>query len=531
MMNRMRKTLALAVAALAVAASVAGIAGAGSASAATSPTVSTANGEVQGTVTAANRVFLGIPYAAAPAGNLRWEPPQPAANWSGVLNATQPGPECAQVEELSGNTLAGSEDCLNLNVYTPVSSSPAPLPVMIFIPGGGYVFGSNNDVNPSVLAAKEKMIVVTINYRLGALGYLDLPSLSSENAAAAGNFGLLDQQAAMKWVQANIANFGGNPSRVTIAGESAGGASVLANVISPTAAGLFQSAIVESGAGTGFTTQAAAQAQGAAFAANVGCTNPATQLACLRALPVDTILSNELDNAPPILLASDMIWSPTAGGADLPNLPAAAFASGSYNKVPILQGTNHDEWRLFAGVQMLQGDVLTASSYVGLMDYLFGPRAASVLAVYPSSNYTSPDAAYAAVATDEGFVCSARTIDRAVSQTVPVYTYEFNDPNAPEVLFTVPGFPLGAYHTAELLYVFPTAGFPGFTTAQVALSNQIMNYWGNFVAHDTPNPGPPTWLPYNNFSDWFMSLAPSNTGMISTFSAEHNCSFWASFGV
>ncbi|HEY6786579.1 MAG TPA: carboxylesterase family protein [Trebonia sp.] len=529
-MNLMRKTLALAVAALAVAASVAGIAGAGSAGAATSPTVSTANGEVQGTVTADNRVFLGIPYAAPPTGNLRWEPPQPAADWSGVLNATQPGPECAQVEELSGDTLAGSENCLNLNVYTPVSSSPATLPVMIFIPGGGYVFGSNNTVNPSVLAATEHMIVVTINYRLGALGFLDLPSLSSENAAAAGNFGLLDQQAAMKWVQANIANFGGDPSRVTIAGESTGGASVLANMISPTAAGLFHGAIVESGAGTGFTTQAAAQAQGAAFAASVGCTNPATQLACLRALPMDTILSNELDNAPPILLPTDMVWSPTVGGSDLPNMPAAAFASGSYNKVPILQGTNHDEWRLFAGVQMLQGDVLTASSYVGLMDYLFGSRAASVLAVYPSSNYSSPDAAYAAVATDEGFVCHARTIDQAVSQTVPVYAYEFNDPNAPEP-FTVPGFPLGAYHTAELLYVFPTAGFPGFTAAQVALSDQIMTYWGDFVAYSTPNPGPPTWLPYNNVSDWFMSLAPSNTGMISTFSAEHNCSFWASFGV
>jgi para-nitrobenzyl esterase len=491
--------------------------------------VDTDKGVVQGLVTSGNRTFLGIPYAAPPIGALRWKAPAPAAAWPGIREATTPGNKCAQVEELAGGTVEGSEDCLNLNVYTPDPRPPVSLPVLVFIPGGGYVFGSNTDVDPSVLAQTENIIVVTINYRLGAFGYLDLPALTAEDPAAAGNFGLLDQQAALKWVHSNIANFGGDPGRTTLSGESAGGAAVWAQLISPTAADLFQHAIVESGAGVGFTTQTAAEGQGALLAANLGCTDPTTELACLRNTDPTTVLGKELLGAPPLLMPADMAWAPTVGGSTLPQAPAAALAAGAYNKVPILQGTNHDEWRLFTALSKL---TLTDASYTSLIGHLFGPRAGEVLAAYPSSAYADPTLAYDAVATDAGFVCPARTDDRAVAATVPTYTYEFDDVNAPAPPFLPPGTVLGAYHTAELQYVFPRAGFPGLSPAQVTLSKEIMRYWAAFAAHGTPiTAGLPTWTPYIAVTDQFLSLSPSATTPIGTFSGDHHCAFWATFGI
>ncbi|GAA2011580.1 carboxylesterase/lipase family protein [Catenulispora yoronensis] len=490
--------------------------------------VTTDKGVVQGTVAAGNRTFLGIPYAAPPTGALRWKAPAPAAPWTGVRAATAPGNKCAQVEELAGGAVEGSEDCLNLNVYTPDPQPLGKLPVIVFIPGGGYVFGSDNDVDPRALARTENVIVVTVNYRLGALGYLHTPALAAEDSAAAGNFGLLDQQAALKWVRGNIAGFGGDPARTTLSGESAGGAAVWAQVVSPTAAGLFQRAIVESGAGVGFTNQAAADAQGALLATNLGCPADATQLACLRATDVTAILGKELAGAPPILLPSNMAWAPTVGGSALPQTPAAAFANGAYNRVPILQGSNHDEWRLFTTLSGLQ---LTDASYKGLVGRLFGARAPEVLAQYPDSAYATPTQAYDAIATDEGFVCPARTADRAIAGTVPVYAYEFNDTSAPTPPFLPPGLALGAFHTAELQYVFPRPGFPGMSAAQIALSKEMMAYWADFAAHGTPiTAGQPIWTPYVPVVDQFLSLSPTATAPISTFAADHHCSFWATFG-
>jgi len=531
MVSGMRKAAVAAAAAVAVA--ITGFASAGTASADAGTIVVTDRGVVQGAISGGNRTFLGIPYAAPPTGNLRWRPPAPAAPWFGIRNATTPGNKCAQVEFLFGGALKGVEDCLNLNVYEPANASPASrLPVMIFIHGGGYVFGSNTDIDPSTLARTQNMVVVTINYRLGAFGYLAVPGLTAENRDSSGNFGLLDQQAGMRWVQRNITQFGGDITRTTVAGESAGGAAVLANVISPTAAGLFQKAVVESGAGVGFTTLPKAEAQGTMFAGNVGCADPANQVACLRGVDTTTILNNELVGAPPLLLPSAMAWSPTVGGNILPKAPADAFASGNYSKVPLLQGTNHDEWRLFAAGMINAGKALTPESYVGLTYQLFGPRAPEVLANCPAAAYSSPTAAYSAYVSDLGFICSARTVDRAVSKDAATYAYEFNDTNAPPPPpLIIPGFPLGAYHTAELLYVFQRPGAPGLNPAQVALSNQIMTYWGNFAKRSNPNgSGLPTWQPYTNSSDRFLSLAPGDTKMIDTFAADHKCSFWATFG-
>src|SRR5580693_3890236 len=213
----------------------------------TTPIVPTSDGAVRGTTAGAVDEFLGIPYAAPPIGHLRWRPPQPPARWRGVRDATQFGPSCPQAASAFSPPGPFSEDCLYLNVSTPTLRPGASRPVLVWIHGGGFTQDSGRNYDPATLAA-DGIVVVTINYRLGALGFLAHPALASRPGGPAGNYGLMDQQAALRWVQANISRFGGNPRNVTIAGESAGGLSVLAQLVSRGSRGLFQRAIVQSGA-------------------------------------------------------------------------------------------------------------------------------------------------------------------------------------------------------------------------------------------------------------------------------------------
>jgi para-nitrobenzyl esterase len=264
---------------------------AGAGGAVASPTSSAANpimridgGLVRGADAAGVRSFLGLPYAAPPTGNLRWRPPQPAAAWSGVRDATKFGPSCPQAT--MGNPFLPpgpiSEDCLYLNVYTPAARPGANRPVLVWIHGGGLVQDGARNYDGTKLAA-DGTVVVTINYRLGALGFLAHPALASRPGGAAGNYGLMDQQAALRWVQRNIAQFGGDPRNVTIAGQSAGGLSVLAQMVSPGARGLFQRAIVQSGTfALNQQPLATAEAAGETFAKNAGCQDQTA--ACLRAV-------------------------------------------------------------------------------------------------------------------------------------------------------------------------------------------------------------------------------------------------------
>src|SRR5690349_12859070 len=254
------------------------------------PVVGTTNGPVRGLASGAVDEFLGIPYAAPPVGALRWRPPQPAARWSGVRDATQFAPHCPQPPTPFGQA-STSEDCLFLNVFTPSREGNAShRPVMVWIHGGALVTGESNDYIPTKLV-EDGVTVVTINYRLGALGFLAHPALADANGQS-GDYGLMDQQAALRWVQRNIASFGGDPRNVTIFGESAGGLSVLSQVASPQARGLFERAIAESGSYN--LTQASlssAEAAGEAFAATAGCTSQTA--ACPRSLPVSAILASE----------------------------------------------------------------------------------------------------------------------------------------------------------------------------------------------------------------------------------------------
>src|SRR5215470_11155358 len=287
--NRIRCILAVAV----LASVVAGAPTRASA-APKSPVVATDKGPVRGVTIGKVQAFLGIPYAAAPIGALRWRPPQEHAGWQGVLDASEFGAHCPQVATPYGKP-STTEDCLFLNVFTPDKTNhgrPHLLPVMFWIHGGGLVVGLSDGYDPTKLVAQD-VLVVTINYRLGELGFLAHAALAAESpTGAAGNYGLMDQQAAMRWVRRNIRAFGGDPDNVTIFGESAGGLSVHSQLASPLAAGLFHKAIVESGAYSLVQPSlSAAEAAGAAFATSAGCADPST--ACLRSLPVATILAHQ----------------------------------------------------------------------------------------------------------------------------------------------------------------------------------------------------------------------------------------------
>jgi para-nitrobenzyl esterase len=494
--------------------------------------VRTRDGRVRGLYNDAAREFLGIPYAAPPEGALRWRPPQPARPWTGIRNARMPGHNCAQTGSLATGVPVTSdfEDCLSVNVYTPKHQSDRrPLPVMVWIYGGGFTGGAGSIYDGKIIAPKSNVVLVTINYRVNAFGFLALPSLDTDSADhSSGDYGLMDQQAALRWVQANAGAFGGDPHNVTIFGESAGGASVCANMASPTARGLFERAIAESGCIFLSQTKEQAEANGAKFAAALGCTSPATAAACLRAKPVPEILT----------AAGAFSWGPVTGGQTLPLSPLAAFQRGQYTHVPLIQGTNQDEGRFFVGFEfdIAQGHPMTPGQYPQVLAAQFGTSdAKKILAGYPLTDYTSPDLAYAAVLTDSEFSCPAVLTDSLTARS-GVYAYEFSDPNPPNDFGIHFSFPLGAAHSTELQYVFQRIPFldtiPPFTNAQLALSNLMIGYWTRFAATGNPNGSPakvPFWPRWTGSTGPIQELVPGITApeSFATFSAFHKCGFWA----
>jgi para-nitrobenzyl esterase len=501
------------------------------ASAAFAPFAVSESGFLTGKTVSGVNEFVGIPYAKPPVGALRWTPPQNYGFFKGlVLNATTFGSACTQ----GGG---GSENCLFLNVYTPqnvlledlIQDRGRGLPVMVWIHGGSLTSGAGSIYDPSQLA-KKGVIVVTINYRLGLLGFFANSAIDAEGHEN-GNYGFMDQQFALKWVQHNIAGFGGDPRRVTIFGESAGGQSVYANIASPTAKGLFHGAISESGSYASFADYLEnivplAQAEtvgdppqfaaGNAIATDLGCSTSA----CLRALSATSIIA----------LNAGTIY-PFIDGTLLTQSLGASFASGEFNQVPLISGTNHDEWRIFVAGETDGGALLA-----NLADYDFAVTALWSSALAPIVEILYPDGppandvngpeALGASGTDGIFACPARTADQELSQFVPTYTYEFNDENAPEEPFPGLTFPLGAYHGSELSYLFVLGGTPApFTPQQQQLSAAMSTYWTQFAKNLNPNtPSLATWAPYSTTTDVFQSLIPPTPVAESTFDAEHNCS-------
>ncbi|MDQ1012486.1 para-nitrobenzyl esterase [Streptomyces sp. V4I23] len=486
------------------------------------------------------RVFQGIPFAAPPTGELRWRPPQPAARWSGVRDATEPADPCPQLPLTllpdggpvlpgeSNRTGSTTEDCLYLNVWTPARTGGRPLPVLVWLHGGGNVYGAGSDYDGAALAARG-VVVVTVNYRLGALGFLAHPALSAESADhASGDYGLMDQQAALRWVRRNIGAFGGDRNRVTLGGQSAGSADTCLHIASPTAKGLFHRAIQQSGscaADGGLTplTLDAAERKGSDFAASVGCTYPTTAAACLRAVPTTELIRATGTGA-------SSLWGPNTGPRVLPRPPHEAWAEGRVNAVPTLSGNTHDEYRYFTAlyVDLLGGGPLTPASYAALIRLQHGDRAAAVLDTYPAPAYPSPNLAYSAVGTDQRFACPARADSRLYSTRAAVYAYEFHDPQAPPFI-PAPHTPQGAFHASELAYLFPTDALPPLNPAQRRLSATMTAYWARFTATGDPNaPGTPRWPRYTADGDRVQVLAPDRVGPTTGFAADHHCAFWQS---
>jgi para-nitrobenzyl esterase len=442
-----------------------------------------------------------------------------------VRDATTFGAHCPQQPSPFG-IASTSEDCLFLNVVAPASSGeelPGRAPVMVWIHGGALVVGESDDYDPGPLVARG-VVVVTVNYRLGALGFLAHPALAAESPrGSSGNFGLLDQQAALRWVQRNIREIGGDPENVTIFGESAGGLSVHAQLVSPLAHGLFARAIDESGAYMpSQPSLATAEVAGSAFASGAGCASQTA--ACLRGLPVATILAKQ----------TGATTSPNVDGVVLPSTILAALQSGGFNRVPVIEGTNRDEWRLFvAEAEVVTHTPLSAAAYVPAIAATLRvpiPVATALAAAYPLSAFSSPSVALGAVGTDAIFACNARTFTGLLSRRVSTYQYEFDDPGAPMRFFPPVSFPAGAYHAAEIQYLFdllhtPVAS-PGLSVDQRRLSRTMVSYWTRFARTGNPNSErTPEW-PRSGAAQQFQALVPGTSATATGFGAEHRCSLF-----
>jgi para-nitrobenzyl esterase len=488
--------------------------------------VRTSVGLLRGLVAPDYRLFQGIPYAAPPVGPLRWQPPQPAPAWPGMLDASKPGPQCMQDTGHPHTGKPTSEDCLTLNVWTPAPGQvTGKQPVMVWIHGGGFVNGSGDIYYSRWLAAKGRIVVVTINYRLGALGFLAHPSLGSPEGI--GDYGLADQQAALRWVRDHIADFGGDPAKVTIAGESAGGMSVCDHLVAPGSAGLFRAAIIQSAPCQAQAGLVAAQRASLQYAVEAGCPDPATAAVCLRALPATALTS-------PLWYShigdSDAVSGPVIGTATVPVGPVAAFAAGRAARVPVLIGTNHDEFTLFTGLRYLRlGRGVGPAEYPGMLMDIFGADGRAVLTHYPPDRYGGDvSLAYSAAATDGVFACVTDRMAGALGRRAPVYAYEFDDPHAPapDPLRHTP-FPVGASHSLELRYLFNVGGAPPLDSGQRVLSEQMIQYWSQFVTKGAPEAaGQPAWPVMAGRSGPWMSLRPDGAKVITTFGESHQCSFW-----
>ena len=526
-LRRGRRAAIFAVSAVTVAATALGVGAAGAAaspgSGPANPIVHVDGGLVRGAGAAGVDSFLGLPYAAPPTGNLRWRPPR-RRGLGGVRDATTFGPSCPQAPSPFAPPGPFSEDCLYLNVYTPAArSSFGGRPVLVWIHGGGLEQDGARNYDGTKLAA-DGTVVVTINYRLGALGFLAHPALASRPGGSAGNYGLMDQQAALRWVQRNIARFGGDPDNVTIAGQSAGGLSVLAQLVSPGARGLFQRAIVESGTfALNQQPLATAEAAGETFATAVGC--PDQTAACLRNAPVSDLVAKFGVEIPGVV-----------DGSVLTQPIGTALARGQFARVPVINGITHDEELLFVdglkltvsqGTNMPLAAPLDGSSanYQADIAQALGvsaERAAAIAAEYPLSAYpTRPDEVFSLLVSDASFACPALQVDRwTAARGVPTYAYQFNDDKAP-------GFGLGqATHGAELPYLFDLPNTPvTLDPDQQALAASMRADWASFAGTGDPSSRALPWPSFNGTR--VLSLVPLQSQVTTDFATAHHCSFWA----
>ncbi|NAS26328.1 carboxylesterase family protein [Herbidospora sp. NEAU-GS84] len=500
--------------------------------------VRTAQGAVRGTVAADHRSFRGIPYAEPVDRTLRWRSPQPMEPWKGVRDARKPARGCAQPQGLPMDRPSDAEDCLYLNVTTPAQHPDGPLkPVVVWLHGGHFFLGQGDTWGGRTMAVQGDVVVVTVNYRLGPLGFLTHPGLEP-SPAAPGNLGIEDQQAALRWVRANAAAFGGDPANVTLAGQSAGATGVCAHLAAPGSKGLFHRAVLQSNScATPLRTREEAVAGAEALVERTGCDeDPAGVAACLRELPARKLI--EAAGFP-----GESAWEPgpVAGGPVLPVDPAEAVATGRFHRVPVLIGATRDEYRAHVwGMErthMLctpgrkRPCALTADQYREQIRAAFGADAGKVLARYPLDDHDTPSEALSAAMTDVQYALPILDTARALSRYVPTYMYEFADRDAP--FFTEAArvtFATGAYHTAELPYLFDVGYAQPPTAAQEDLSDTMVGYWTSFAHDGDPNRrGLPSWPRFDTRAGHVQRLATGPEGVgRADFARAHHLGFWRS---
>lgn len=457
------------------------------------------SGTIKGEIESGILHFKGIPYAEPSVGDLRWRPPQKVTPWKGIRDCTKFGSVCPQPSSasLTDNSCPVSEDCLFVNVWTPVKKDDEKLPVMVWIHGGGFCRGASSyKVYDGQNLAKEGVVVVSMNYRLGPLGFLAHPLLSKESPhGVSGNYGLLDQIATLKWVKRNISAFGGNPDNVTIFGESAGAISTTLLMLSPLAKGLIHGVIAESGnpmvgiqylfSGTK-TEFKQAEKLGEEYAKKLGCDGSKNILKCLRSKTPDELL--DACNFALGIESGGFQFIPVVDGWIFPKNTSTLLNTGEYADIPLLIGTNADEGNAFAAK-------VTLSDYKNWVKKILGKEADTILCLFPANNDKTAQDAYYKLLTVLCFRQPAEYVSRVLTgNKKKVYLYRFA-----RIPDTEDAKKMGAYHGIELPYVF--GNFPktqGYDKTDFELSKAIMKYWANFAKKKNPNsPDLPKWPAYN----------------------------------
>jgi carboxylesterase type B len=490
------------------------------------PVVRTTAGAVQGISVDGVDNFRGIPYARPPVGDLRWRPPAAVTAWPGTRDATRFGGSCPALAGSNG-PLSLTEDCLFVNVFRPTGTAATDArAVLAFVYGGGLRDGSSNQYEGALIAQRTGVVVVTLNYRLGAFGFLGDAALTRESGES-GNYGLQDQQAALRWVRDNIRAFGGDPAKVTLGGESAGAFSTCAHLGAPGSRGLFRAAIMQSGA-CGSRTLAEAEGAGRAVATTLGCALVETDLRCMRAASTQAILN----------AAQRMQVGFSRGTPTLPVDPRAALTSGRAATVPVLFGANLDEARTFTHI----ATGWTRLQYETLIRSLSEDLGARVLAAYPwPANATSFTAPYllGAVFTDDGPIievggCATRRLAADIARRGTTFAYEFAHRNGPGLMSQPAGYVAGAGHAAELPYLWPsfhngTPVAPTFAAAERQLSDHMLASWGAFVRTGAPGDAQ-AWPAYAGGRQ-VRQLLPGTTSRVANdraYTTTHQCGLWDS---
>ncbi|MEZ4473302.1 MAG: carboxylesterase family protein [bacterium] len=445
-------------------------------------------GLVRGRVEDGVGLFLGIPFAAPPVGDLRWRPPaDPGCLPADGLDAFAYGPKCPQLD--TDGSAIGEEDCLQLNVWRPVGAEG--LPVMVFIHGGGNVQGSASQgaagqilYDGARLARPFGVVVVTIQYRLGALGWLVHDSVAAADGRV-GNYALLDEVAALRWVREHIAAFGGDPEKVMIFGESAGAVNVCTLVASPLAAGLFRASLMESGACL-LPAPADVEAEGQRLV-DAACPGAADVAGCLRSKTPAELLAAVPPSAG--VISRGTVFQPYLDGAVLADQPERVIAAGRHNRVAFIAGANANETAQFVP------PIPSAAAYEAAVRLQFGALAGQVLAAYPVDDFESPRDALIRVTSEARFICPTRRAGRAAASQGPAWMYHFTQAleNAPRLRAQ------GAYHGLELFFVFQNTEFAGYrpTDGERRLAAAMGGYWTRFAADLDPGGDPvwPAWTP------------------------------------